>query len=82
MKATGIVRKIDALGRIVLPKELRDKMYIQESDPLEIFVEEDAIIIKKYASMCVFCGKQEDDLVMFSGRTVCPACIAEIKRKG
>ena len=78
MKATGIVRKIDALGRVVIPKELRDKMYIEDGDPLEIFVENDAIVIQKYAAVCVFCGSGED-LTHFKGRNVCRACAASIK---
>ena len=78
MKATGIVRKIDALGRVVIPKELRDKMYIEDGDPLEIFVENDAIVIQKYAAVCVFCGASED-LTEFKGRNVCRACASAIK---
>ena len=78
MKATGIVRKIDALGRVVIPKELRDKMYIEDGDPLEIFVESDAIVIKKYAEICVFCGSNEE-LTHFKGRNICRACAAALK---
>ncbi len=78
MKATGIVRKIDALGRVVIPKELRDKMYIEDGDPLEIFVENDAIVIQKYAAVCVFCGSGED-LRHYKGRNVCRSCTAELK---
>jgi transcriptional pleiotropic regulator of transition state genes len=78
MKATGIVRKIDALGRVVIPKELRDKMYIEDGDPLEIFVENDAIVIQKYAAVCVFCGSDKE-LEEFKGRCVCRACATALK---
>lgn len=56
MKATGIVRKIDELGRVVLPKELRRTMEILEGTPMEIFVEGEQIILKKYEPACIFCG--------------------------
>lgn len=78
MKATGIVRKIDALGRVVIPKELRDKMYIEDGDPLEIFVEGDAIVIQKYAAVCVFCGSREE-LTHYKGRSVCRTCTVALK---
>ncbi|MDR0947073.1 MAG: AbrB/MazE/SpoVT family DNA-binding domain-containing protein [Ruminococcus sp.] len=78
MKATGITRRIDELGRIVLPMELRKNMNIQEKDPLEIFIEGDNIILRKYKSCCVLCGNDED-CVEFKGKYVCPECIAEIK---
>lgn len=78
MKATGIVRKIDALGRVVIPKELRDKMYIEDGDPLEIYVENDAVIIKKFAEICVFCGSDRE-LTHFRGRNVCSSCASALK---
>jgi len=78
MKAIGIVRKVDTLGRIVLPMELRRTFNIQEEDPLEIFVDEDAIILKKYEPACIFCGSA-DDVVQIHGRNVCKACIKEMK---
>lgn len=56
MKATGIVRKIDELGRIVIPKELRRTMGIQEKDPVEIYTDGKGIILRKYAPGCAFCG--------------------------
>ncbi|WP_048744527.1 AbrB/MazE/SpoVT family DNA-binding domain-containing protein [Paenibacillus sp. P22] len=58
MKATGIVRKIDELGRIVIPMELRRTLEISEKDPLEIFVDGDKIILRKYSPGCNFCGSQ------------------------
>ena len=60
MKATGIVRKIDELGRIVLPIELRRNLNIDIKDPLEIYVEEGMIILKKYEPSCIFCGDAHD----------------------
>ncbi|SFF22494.1 transcriptional pleiotropic regulator of transition state genes [Paenibacillus algorifonticola] len=67
MKATGVVRKVDSLGRVVLPMELRRTFGIAEGDPLEIFVNGDSIVFKKYAPGCVISGSDED-LVMFQGK--------------
>lgn len=77
MKSTGIVRKVDDLGRIVLPKELRTVLNIDERDPLEIFVEGSCIMLQKYEPSCIFCGGS-DDITNFKGRNVCQGCIAEI----
>ncbi len=74
MKATGIVRRVDELGRLVLPKELRNTLQIKHDDPLEIYVEEDMVILKKYQPTCVFCGSGED-LVDFNTKKVCKVCI-------
>jgi len=79
MKSTGIVRRIDELGRIVLPIELRRNLDINERDSLEIFVENDCIILKKYELNCVFCGSN-DNISLFKNRTVCAKCIEEIKK--
>lgn len=75
MKSTGIVRKIDDLGRIVLPMELRRTLNIEEHDPVEIFTEEDTIILRKYAPVtaCVFCGETKD-LVSFCNKPICTKC--------
>ncbi|MCR4770979.1 MAG: AbrB/MazE/SpoVT family DNA-binding domain-containing protein, partial [Oscillospiraceae bacterium] len=59
MKTTGIVRQVDSLGRIVLPIELRRTLDIAERDSLEIYVEEDRIVLKKFAPSCIFCGRTE-----------------------
>ena len=56
MKSTGIVRKVDELGRIVIPREIRNKFVIAEKDPLEIYVDGSSIILKKYEPNCIFCG--------------------------
>lgn len=77
MKTTGIVRRIDELGRIVLPIELRRSLDIGERDALEIHVEGDSIILRKYEQACVFChGK--DELRAFRDKLVCASCRTEI----
>ena len=73
MKSTGIVRKVDELGRIVLPIELRRTLGIDEKDPLEIYVDQDKIILKKYEPACVFCGNAGDNQ-LFHGKNVCREC--------
>ena len=78
MKAIGIVRKVDELGRIVLPMELRRTFSIQKEDPIEIFVDGDSIVLKKYEPACIFCGSA-DDVVQIHGKNVCKACIKEMK---
>ena len=78
MKSTGIVRNVDELGRIVIPKEMRTKMNISSSDPIEIYVEGDKIILKKYESACLFCGSS-DSLTEFKGKMICQGCIGELK---
>ncbi len=78
MKSTGIVRKVDELGRIVLPMEIRKTMDIKEKDAIEIFTDEDKIILTKYQPSCIFCGNA-DNVVFFGGKRVCHACIEQIK---
>ena len=78
MKSTGIVRNIDELGRLVIPKEMRKKMGIGESSPVEIFVEDDRIIVTKYQDSCIFCGGGSE-LRNFKGKRICLDCAAEIK---
>ncbi len=79
MKSTGIVRKLDDLGRIVLPVELRRTLQIEEKDPVEIFVEDDMIILKKYQPSCLFCGDAKD-VISFKGRNICPNCLHELTK--
>ena len=79
MKATGIVRKVDELGRIVIPIELRRNLDIEEKDSLEIYVNEDMIVLKKHEPACVFCGNA-NDVVNFKGKCVCSNCITELER--
>lgn len=80
MKSTGIVRKVDELGRIVIPIELRRTLGIEEKDSLEIFVDGDRIILKKYEPACVFCGSA-DDVIVYKGKTICKNCLAEMGTK-
>lgn len=80
MKSTGIVRKIDDLGRIVLPKELRRTLGIDDKDPLEIFIEDNTIILKKYQPACMFCGNARE-VTTYKGKNICPTCAAEIGEK-
>ncbi|MBQ4087026.1 MAG: AbrB/MazE/SpoVT family DNA-binding domain-containing protein [Clostridia bacterium] len=77
MKSTGIVRKVDELGRIVLPIELRRILDIAEKDELEIYVDEDCVILKKYERSCVFCGNTKD-VFTFKGKNICPKCLEEL----
>lgn len=77
MKSTGIVRKVDELGRIVLPIELRRTMGISERDPLEIYVDGDSIVMKKHEMTCVFCGSSED-VVDFKDKCICSSCMKEL----
>ncbi|MDT2275133.1 AbrB/MazE/SpoVT family DNA-binding domain-containing protein [Paenibacillus larvae] len=79
MKATGIVKKLDHLGRVVIPKELRGTLGIGEKDALEIYVDGERIILKKYEPGCYLCGKVGGDLQTFFDRNICPNCIVEIK---
>ena len=74
MKSTGIVRKIDELGRFCIPKEIRRTLKIDDKDSLEIYIEEEAIILKKYLPVCVFCSSPED-LMNFKDKCVCVNCI-------
>ena len=78
MKSTGIVRRMEELGRIVLPMEIRNTFDINAKDPLEIFVEEDKIILKKYEPCCIFCGNASDN-VMLNNKRVCKNCIEKLK---
>ncbi len=78
MKATGIVRKVDELGRIVIPIELRRTLGIEERDPMEIYVNDDTIILKKYEASCIFCGRTKD-VTQFRGKNVCEKCIEALK---
>ena len=78
MKATGIVRKVDELGRVVLPIELRRTLDIEVKDPLEIYVSEDSIILKKYQPSCVFCSNA-GNVISYRGKNVCAACLEGLK---
>ena len=79
IKSTGIIRKVDELGRIVIPMELRNNLDIIERDSLEIFVDGSSIILKKYNSSCTFCGS-EKDLISFDDKLICSKCKERISR--
>jgi transcriptional pleiotropic regulator of transition state genes len=78
MKSTGVVRKVDELGRIVLPKPLREVMDINEKDSLEIFTDNNRIILQKYHPACEFCNNA-DNVVYFGEKRICRECIDKIK---
>ena len=78
MKATGIVRRVDELGRVVLPVEIRQVMGIDPKDSLEIYTEEGRIILQKYQAACAFCQSRED-LTSFQEKRICAVCLAKLK---
>lgn len=78
MKSTGIVRRVDELGRIVLPIELRRTLNIAEKDSLEIYVDGSSIMLKKYQPACIFCGDAKN-VINFKGKNICPACIKDLQ---
>ncbi len=77
MKTSGIVRKIDELGRIVLPIEMRNRLEMGPGVGVEIFFENDAITLRKYEPTCTFCGSAKD-VTEFKGKKVCKSCIDEM----
>ncbi len=79
MRSTGIVRRIDPLGRIVIPKELRETLGIDEA-PVEIFADIDSIVIKKYQHRCLFCGSDEA-VFTYKDKLICNECLEELKSK-
>ncbi|HBM75590.1 MAG TPA: AbrB family transcriptional regulator [Clostridiaceae bacterium] len=80
MKSTGIVRRVDELGRVVIPIELRRTLDIAEKDALEIYVDGEQIILKKYEPACIFCG-QAKDVLQYKGKNICRKCLEELKGK-
>ena len=80
MKSTGIIRGVDSLGRIVLPKELRNTLQLDTNTKLEIFVDGDTILLKKYhpAGACDFCGENVPGIINFGYCCICPACRRKI----
>lgn len=77
MKSTGMIRDVDKVGRVVIPKEIRDTLGLAEGSPLEIFVENDTISLRKYTPSCLFCGSSED-LVSYEDRKICRNCIEKL----
>ena len=78
MKATGIVRPVDPLGRVVIPVELRRNLGINTDDSLEVFVDRDFIMLKKYEPACIFCGNAKD-VQNIHGKNICRTCLDELK---
>lgn len=79
MKALGIVRKVDELGRIVLPIEIRRRFDIKHGDSLEVYVEGEALIYKKYRPTCIFCG-ESDNIEEYKGKDICSECLINLKK--
>lgn len=79
MKSTGIIRKVDELGRVVIPIELRNKFGIQEKDPIEIYVDGSSIVLKKFEPNCIFCGNTKK-LVPFKDKLICSKCSNSISQ--
>jgi transcriptional pleiotropic regulator of transition state genes len=79
MKSTGIVRKVDELGRIVIPIELRRTLDINIKDSLEIFVDGSYVVLKKYEPACIFCGNAKD-VFNYKGKNICPECLTDLKK--
>ena len=77
MKSTGIVRKVDELGRIVLPIEMRRTLGIGEKDSLEIFIDGETVVLKKYSPACIFCGSAKDN-IEYKGKRVCRDCLSNL----
>ena len=78
MKSTGIVRRMDELGRVVIPIELRNQFQIAEKDPIEIFVDGSSIVLKKYEKSCLFCGNTKK-LTIYKDKLICSKCIKQLK---
>jgi len=79
MKSTGMIRRVDELGRVVLPIELRNKFEITEKDPMEIYVDGSSIILKKFEPNCIFCGSSKK-LTDYQGKVICEKCTSNIAK--
>ena len=77
MKSTGITRPVDALGRVVIPMEIRENLNIKTKDLLEISLQGNQIVLKKHGESCIFCDSSED-LVIFEDKKVCKKCLAKL----
>ena len=80
MKSTGIIRRLDDLGRIVLPSELRKLLNLKVSDSVEIYVSGESIILKKYLPACIFCDSA-DNVITFKGKNICKKCLKQMGEK-
>ena len=78
MKSTGIVRKVDELGRVVLPIELRRTLHIEDKDSIEIYVEDERIVLRKYEPSCIFCGNAAH-VINFRGKKICRHCLTTLR---
>ncbi|MBP3801947.1 MAG: AbrB/MazE/SpoVT family DNA-binding domain-containing protein [Clostridia bacterium] len=79
MKSTGIIRKVDELGRIVVPIELRNKLNINVKDEVEIYVDGTSIVLKKFEPNCIFCGNKKN-LVQYKDKLICQKCLENINK--
>lgn len=77
MKSTGIVRKLDELGRVVIPKEIRNKLDIEEKDPIEIYIDGTSIVLRKFELGCIFCNNSKD-LTTYKDKLICGKCLSKI----
>lgn len=80
MKATGIIRRVDELGRVVIPIEIRNQFNIVEKDPIEIYVNDSSIILKKYEPNCIFCGNSKK-LITYNDKLICEKCAEKIGKQ-
>lgn len=80
MKSTGIVRRVDELGRVVIPIELRNKFDIKVKDPIEIYVQDNSIVLKKYEPNCIFCGNSKN-LIDYNEKLICKKCAEKIGKE-
>lgn len=77
MKSTGIIRRVDELGRVVIPIEIRNQFNIVEKDPIEIYVDGSSIVLKKFEPNCIFCSNTQD-LLSYNDRLICTECAKKI----
>ena len=80
MKSTGMIRRVDELGRVVIPKEIRNKLEIEEKDPIEIYVDGSSIVLKKVESNCIFCGNTKN-LIEYKNKLICKRCLTNLTSK-
>ena len=77
MKSTGIIRRMDELGRVVIPIEIRNQFHIVEKDPIEIYVDGSSIVLKKFEPNCIFCGNTKN-LLVYNDKSICQNCSKKI----
>ena len=77
MKSTGVIRRVDELGRVVIPIEIRTQFRISEKDPIEIYVDGTSIVLKKYEPNCIFCGNTKN-LISYKDKLVCSKCAEKL----